>query len=114
VASGRVALTDAGRALTWQVVPLTTAAQLHEAWCAKLPAPQARILRVLVQHYPAALDREALASAAGQSPTSSGYANNLGALRSLGVLDYPSRGTVAATPLLFPDGIPNTLGVSAV
>ena len=39
------------------------------------------------------------------SPTSSGFSNNLGRLRSLGLVDYPESGTVAATPLLFPVGL---------
>jgi hypothetical protein len=38
----------------------------------------------------------------GNSATSSGFANNLGALRSLGLIDYPQRGQVMATDLLFP------------
>lgn len=41
-------------------------------------------------------EHESLAGSA-----SSGYANNLGALRSLGLIDYPSPGMVAATDLLF-------------
>ena len=35
------------------------------------------------------------------SPTSGGYFNNLGSLRSLGLVDYPQPGTVAAQPVLF-------------
>ena len=34
---------------------------------------------------------------------SSGYANNLGALRSLGLLDYPVPGQVVASAMLFLD-----------
>lgn len=37
------------------------------------------------------------------SPTSGGYFNNLGALRTLGVIDYPSPGRVVALPVLFLD-----------
>lgn len=32
---------------------------------------------------------------------SSGYTNNLGALRSLGLVDYPRPGRVVALPVLF-------------
>lgn len=39
----------------------------------------------------------------GVSPTSGGYFNNLGSLRTLGVLDYPALGHVVATPILFLD-----------
>jgi hypothetical protein len=51
------------------------------------------------------MQREELAAAAEQSPTSSGYANNLGRLRTLGLIEYPTGGYVAATELLFPDGL---------
>jgi hypothetical protein len=43
-----------------------------------------------------------LAEEAEQSATSGGYSNNLGALRSLGLIDYPVPGQVVATALLFP------------
>ena len=77
--------------------------QLHAAWLGRLSGSQGRLLRVLIDHYPGAMDRTQLAEAAGQSPTSSGFANNLGALRSLGLVDYPQRGEVVATDLLFPE-----------
>src|SRR5947209_16485024 len=100
---GRVALTDAGRALSAAAEPITSLEQLHTAWVARLSAPQGRVLRVLIERYPEAVNRTKLATAAGNSATSSGFANNLGALRSLGLIDYPQRGQVMATDLLFPE-----------
>jgi uncharacterized protein len=102
--SGAVAITDAGLSCIDEPMPIRSLAQLHEAWYAKLPRPQANILRALVSAHPGAYSREALARLVDQSPTSSGYANNLGALRSLGLVSYPSRGRVVATGLLFPEG----------
>jgi hypothetical protein len=61
------------------------------------------LLRVLIDRYPQAMDRTELAAAAGSSATSSGFANNLGALRSLGLIDYPQRGQAMATGLLLPE-----------
>jgi hypothetical protein len=81
---------------------ITSLELLHEAWRAKLSNPQWRILDALIEVYPDSLARAELAEVAGQSPNSSGYANNLGALRSLGLLDYPSPGVIVATDLLFP------------
>jgi uncharacterized protein len=103
---GRVALTDAGRAVASPTTPITSVDQLHSAWFSKLSGPQARILGALIDRYPRALDREELAQRSSASATSSAYTNNLGALRSLGLIDYPARGEVAATALLFPDGVP--------
>jgi hypothetical protein len=55
-----------------------------------------------LQEFPDAVNRDTLAAIAKQSPTSSGYRNNLGALRSLGLLDYVTGGAVVALPVLFP------------
>jgi hypothetical protein len=97
---GLVCLTEAGRrAARSPDVPPTTAA-LHEALFARLPAPQTRILPALIAAYPAALDRQQLAEQTGQSATSSAYGNNLGALWSLGLIDYPGKGQVVAMPVL--------------
>jgi hypothetical protein len=80
-----------------------TVEDIHQAWMHYLPKPQARIVDVLIRAYPQALDRTVVADQAQQSPTSSGFTNNLSALRSLGLLDYPTTKTVAATALLFPE-----------
>jgi hypothetical protein len=50
---------------------------------------------------PMSLTKEEVAVTVEASPTSSAFANNLGALRSLGLIDYPERGQVAATDALF-------------
>jgi hypothetical protein len=100
---GRVALTEAGRALATATEPITSLDQLHAAWLGRLPGPPGRLLRVLIDRYPRPMERAELAEAAGQSPTSRGFANNLGARRSLGLIDYPQRGQVVATGLLFPE-----------
>jgi hypothetical protein len=101
---GQVALTDAGRQRVRNVVRIVSAQDLLEAWCKRLSGPQSLILRRLVQVYPNAIARETLASVTGASATSSAYGNNLGHLRSLGLIDYPRPGQVAATRLLFPTG----------
>lgn len=101
-AQGSVQLTEAGRRQARAVRPPASDAELHEAWYRKLTRPQGNILRELVRSYPGSLTREELAQRAGQSVTSSGFANNLGALRSLGLIDYPAAGRAVATGLLFP------------
>lgn len=44
-----------------------------------------------------AIPKDMVAILAGASPTSSSYANNLGALRSAGLIDYPGAGEVSLT-----------------
>lgn len=100
-AGGQVALTTSGRSIAVSL-QIKSLSELHAAWYARLSNPQARILKALVQIYPQLIDRSSLAVKVSQSPSSSGYTNNLGALRSLGVIDYPKPGYVVATPLLFP------------
>lgn len=103
--SGRVSLTVFGRALANPTQAIRTLADLHQAWYGRLSRPQGKILSVVIAAYPHAVGKNDLAERAGQSATSSGYQNNLGALRSLGLIDYPRAGFVVATTLLFPDGL---------
>jgi hypothetical protein len=79
---------------------------LHEAWFTFLKStPQRRILEALLTAYPESIDKEELASIVGASFTSSSYVNNLGRLRSLGLIDYPGSRRVVATSLLFIEGL---------
>lgn len=103
--SGRVMLTEMGRALANPAQTIHTLAALHNAWYVRLTRPQSKILEQVIAAYPHPVGKNELAERAGQSATSSGYQNNLGALRSLGIVDYPRAGYVVATTLLFPDGL---------
>ena len=67
------------------------------------PALQARILREVLAIYPQPIAKDALAKRIAVSPESGSYANNLGRLRTLGVIDYPRRGYVQAKDVLFPE-----------
>ena len=93
--SGFVALSASGKALATPTKPLKSRDDLLQAWVAHLPNPQGRILKELVARYPDAIDRETLAHLTGQSPISSGFSNNLGRLRSLRLVSYPSPGLVS-------------------
>lgn len=104
-APGCVTLTPAGRDRA-QAKTISSRSELHAAWDARLPRPQMALLRALIATHPQALSREDLAARAAQSPTSSAFQNNLGALRSLGLIEYRPGRLVAATPLLFPAGLP--------
>lgn len=98
---GLVAITDTGRAHADDVdVPLSDD-ELHDQVRTILTPARWRILEPLLGVYPDAMDKGELAEHIGVSSRSSGYANNLGALRSLGLIDYPGVGLVAATTMLF-------------
>lgn len=101
---GLVQLTEKGRALAEPTSAPPDTAALHQRIQAQIPPALWRILAATIAQYPGSLTREKLAELAGQSPTSSGYTNNLGRLRSLGLIDYPQPRQVVATPVLFIDG----------
>lgn len=78
------------------------AGELHEKWLEIVTEPQAKILRALIEAHPEPMQKDSLAEAIGVSPTSGGYFNNLGALRTLGAIDYPQKGFAALTKYVMP------------
>lgn len=98
-----VALTDDGRAAadTGRSPALITDEDLHRHVQQLITPARWRIVEPLLDAYPDAIAKNDLAGVAGVSSRSSGYANNLGALKSLGLIDYPQPGTVAAAPTMF-------------
>lgn len=99
-----VALTPAGHQLTGPVTALTSNDELHRKVQSLVGPMRWRILAALIEQHPQPMSKDALAVAAEVSAKSSGYANNLGALRSLGLLDYPKPGYVGATDVIFLEG----------
>lgn len=101
---GELELTPAGEAAAAPPEVPATDAALHEAIRRHVSTPQWRILEALIDTYPGAMGRESLAERAGASVLSSGYEKNVSTLRSLGLIDYPTRGEVVALPVLFVEG----------
>lgn len=83
-----IAATDDGLVfLAGQVDPPPSAAQVYALIMGRLGKAERAILQAALDALPAVLDRDELAAQASYSPTSSGYANALGRLRSLELLD---------------------------
>lgn len=101
--SGTLTLTESGRAKANAPKSPATTAELHHAVLSRLPRPKSEILKCLLDIYPHDISKEVLAGEAGQSASSSGYSNNLGSLRSLGLIDYPAPGRVIAKQVMFLD-----------
>ncbi len=96
-------LTDAGRSFArFPEVALTTE-ELQRRVLERLPGPESRILRVLIDAYPKGLANDELARAAGYEPGGGAYNNPRGRLRSLGLIEYRA-GEVIARPVLFLEG----------
>lgn len=101
-AGGTVALTELGKSMANYPEKAPTLQDLHASWLRIVSGPEARILEAVLAIYPSAISKDALADTIGVSRTSGGYFNNLGHLRTLGAIDYPSKGMVQATEILFP------------
>ena len=101
-AAGRIALTDQGIGQANLDDAPGSREELHQRWLAQIPKAQQAILRVLISYYPQEMDRRTLAQAANLDANGGYYTNNLGALRSLGLVEYPKTGCVRASALLFP------------
>lgn len=102
---GMVELTDAGRAAaSAETHPITSLEDLHTLWLSKVSPSEGKLLAVLIANYPNALSRADLAEATGY--TENGHFNNMvGHLSTLGAAHYPTRGMVAASDVLFPEGL---------
>lgn len=99
---GRVALTEAGREQAAAPDAPPTGEELRRRVLGKLAGPQQRILSVLIDAYPEALTNEECAARAGYSPSSTGYTNPRGNLKTLNLASYPAPGQVRAADWLFP------------
>lgn len=103
---GRVALTAEGESKA-NVAPIEqTTAGLQQTIYDRLSDAEERVLRVLVDEYPHALPKQDAGARAGYTVGANvggTFGKILGTLRMLGLADYPSRGMVAATPILFID-----------
>jgi uncharacterized protein len=99
--AGTVQLTDAGRDVAAPVDVPTSSEEMQALLMQKLSTPQQAILEAVIAIHPAAIAKDDLAAQIDVSPTSGGYFNNLGRLRSLGLVLYPEPGKVAASPVLF-------------
>lgn len=104
-ADGLLSLTEAGR---HQAAPSnlpSTLTELHARWLDQLPKAQRSLLEILIRFFPQKMFRHALAEQAGLDVSGGYFSNNVSALRSLGLVDYPQNGYVVASSLLFPPGI---------
>jgi hypothetical protein len=101
-AGGMVALSVEGAALAMPPAHAPTHAAIMELIAVRLAPAQMRILTAASNAYPDDVTKDDLALMVEASPTSSGYQNNLGRLRTLGFITYPSAGRVRAGEGLFP------------
>lgn len=100
--NGTLMLSDAGRKVAEPIDAPRTEPELHDRLFRLLGNQAVRILAPLLEARGEAVDRDTVMQSAGYTHASSkGFANTLGRLRSLGLIDYPERGKVCASDILF-------------
>lgn len=82
----------------------SSAKEMQAQVLAKLPKAQRAILEVLIGAYPEALTKHDTSVAASLAPEAGYTGNQYGRLRSMGLIDYPTPGTVVARSVLFLEG----------
>jgi len=96
-----IRLTDLGRDSANFPDAALTADELQRRVLDRLPGPEQRILKVILDEYPRSLTNEECARRASYAPNAGAYNNPRGRLRSLGLIEYPQPGHVKARALLF-------------
>ncbi len=104
-AGAEIFITDAGIAAADAPAPIRSLADLHAAWLKRFDGSTRTMLAAVIQAHPRTVHKDELADAAGHSRTSSSVGAKLGELRTYGLIDIHRGGDVAATKLLFPEGL---------
>jgi uncharacterized protein len=85
----RIRLTDAGREIAEAPNTPLDAEELQRMVLERLPGPEQRILKTVIEFYPEAMTNDECAARAGYTVGSGGYNNPRGRLRTLGLIEYP-------------------------
>jgi hypothetical protein len=100
---GRLALTDAGRAIAPRAARPGTVADMRNRIVSVLGAPADRILDELIRIYPQSIERQALGDLTGfGNITSKGFRQSVARLIDMGFAANHEAGKVKATEALFP------------
>lgn len=100
---GRLAITDQGFAIVGPVAGPKTAQELYDHWARRLPSGAREMLRVIMEVYPHALERDELGRRTQIDPATSTYRTYMSLLRRRG-LAQTDRTLVQASPALFEGG----------
>lgn len=98
--SALLALTDEGRGKAEPPPVRLTVKGVQERVLARLDKCERAVLEVLLRAFPSAMSAESVAAAAGYA-FAGGFNNGRGRLRSAGLAEYPTPGSMRAAPILF-------------
>lgn len=105
VSSEAVRLSDAGRVQASDDGLPATRSELHAIWVDKFSGTVARMFSVLLDAYPRNVLRAELARIVGVDHTTGTFRNYLSEMRRTGAVVDVSREAVAASDMLFPEGL---------
>jgi hypothetical protein len=103
IGSNKIKFTQDGSSFANHPETALTNSELHEKVMARLPGPEQKLLKPLIEAYPESMSNEELSEASGYANGSGGYNNPRGRLRTLGLIEYHGGGYVKAKQLLFPE-----------
>lgn len=104
VGSNQIELTAEGRNLADFPESAVSQDELHRSVIDRLPGPEQRLLKPLLESWPDGMSNEDLAKAANYTAGAGAFNNPRGRLRSLGLIEY-TNGQVRARDILFPEGV---------
>jgi len=99
--TGKIVLTDRGMKLANYPDEALSERGLQERILSVLSGPQQRIIEAVIPLGSEGTSREELARMVGMNSNAGHFNNLLGSLRTLGLIDYPQRGMVRPTTLLY-------------
>lgn len=100
-----IQLTAAGRKIADRSNAPSSRRELQDRWLGKVSGPSSKILRILIDTYPDAIEKNALAAMVGVSASTGTWTNRLSELRVPGLLVDVSKTEVKASDSLFPRGL---------
>lgn len=97
----RITLTPEGYAIAKVPAGHLDTSQLHAKILDRLPGPEQKLLRPLLENGGEEMSKEELAALSGYKFGTGGFNNPCGRLRTLGLIEYPGPGRVKARSILF-------------
>lgn len=100
--NGMLRLTGAGRELANAPATALTPEDLHVRIRDRLPGPERKLFDVIIGSWPQSISNDELAAATSYSANGGAFNNPKSRLKTLGLIEYPARGSVRARDILFP------------
>jgi len=99
---GVLTLTDAGRSISDADAYIVDSGSMIERWYAIVGNSKAKLLRIIVEKYPGTVTREEVGQLAGEAHDGGYFMDRISRLKTLGLIEYPTKRFLKAADVLFP------------